>query len=180
VRVTIRLRSTWGYVKWNVCKRKYAQECMVSLNYNLLWMSSHSLLSLQLNKHNSSQTALATEKRQNLLALIEFVARKAAKNNTSESKRQEWQKGSDTGSWVCICTHSSEFHILHILEGDGLYLFILSYICVKWFNACTDTENIFAFVLSSSSPSPPEQGNLYLSSQKLKLWTENLCPLSAL
>lgn len=134
---------------------------MISLNYNLLWMSSYSLPSLWLNKHNSSQTTLAIEKRQNLLALIEFVARKAAKNNTSESKRQKWQKGSDTGSWVFIGVHSSKFHILRILEGDGQHLFILSYICAKWFNACTDTENIFAFVLSPS-PSPPEQGNHYL------------------
>lgn len=139
---------------------------MVSLNYNLLGMSSHSLLALWLNNHSSSQIALAIKKRQHLLALLEFVARKAAKNNTSKSKKQKLQKGSETRSWVFICTHSSEFHILLILEGDGLYLFILSYICAKWFNAGTDTENIFAFVLSPSSPSPPEQGNHYLVHRK--------------
>lgn len=78
------------------------------------------------------------------------------------NKRQKQQEGSDTRSWVCICMHSSKFHMLHILDGDSLYLFILSYISAKWFNASTDSENIFAFVLSPS-PSALEQGNHYLA-----------------
>lgn len=141
-------------------KKICTRQCRISGNFNLPGMSSHSLLSPWLNKHNSSQTMLANEKRQTLLTLIEFVARKAAKNNPSESRRQNWQKGSDPGSWVCL--HSSKFHVLHIPAGDGLRLFILPYICAKWFGACTDSGNIFAFVLSPS-PSSPEQGNYYLA-----------------
>lgn len=141
-------------------KKICTRQGRISGNYNLPWMSSHSLLSPWLNKHNSSQTMLASEKRQTLLALIEFVARKAAKNNPSESKRQNWQKGSDPGSWVCL--HNSKFHVLHIPAGDGLCLFILPQICAKCFGACTGSGNIFAFALSPSLSSP-EQGNHYLA-----------------
>lgn len=137
-------------------KKICTRQGRIAGNYNLPWMSSHSLLSPWLNKHNSSQTMLASEKRQTLLALIEFVGRKAAKKNPSESKRQNWQKGSDPGSWVCL--HSSKFHVLHIPAGHGLGLVILPCISAKWFRACRGSENIFAFVLSPSLSSP-EQGN---------------------
>lgn len=155
--------SVYGQMKC-LWKKRHARQYTVSMNYNLLWMSSHHLLSLRLyNKHSSSPTRLAIG---NQTKSISFNwSRKAAKKNISEGKRQTWQKGSDTGSRVFICTHNSKFHILHILKGDGLYLLGLSHICAKCFTACTDSEDIFAFVLPPSSPSPPEH-NYYLVHRK--------------
>lgn len=106
----------------------FVKENMCKTIQDYLWIITYSEC-LHILTYNSINTTAVKqvwllEKRQNLLALTEFAARKAAKSNRSESKRQKLQKGSDTGSWVFICMQNSKLHILHILEGDGLYLFI--------------------------------------------------------